>query len=172
MIRLNDNFLNVNENYLFTEIAKRTNDYKKNHPDADIIKLGIGDVTLPIADCVIKAMHNAVDELSNKDTFVGYGPEIGYGFLREKISEWDYKKIGIQIDKNEIFISDGIATDIGNFGDLLSVDNIVGIANPVYPEYLDVSIMAGRKKKEKILYIFHFMMGIILCQKYQKKEWI
>jgi LL-diaminopimelate aminotransferase len=150
MIRLNDNFLNVNENYLFTEIAKRTNDYKKNHPDADIIKLGIGDVTLPIADCVIKAMHNAVDELSNKDTFVGYGPEIGYGFLREKISEWDYNKIGIQIDKNEIFISDGIAADIGNFSDLLSVDNVVGIANPVYPEYLDVSIMAGRKN---IVYI-------------------
>lgn len=150
MIRLNDNFLNVNENYLFTEIAKRTNDYKKIHSDADIIKLGIGDVTLPIADCVIKAMHNAVDELSNKDTFVGYGPEIGYGFLREKISEWDYNKIGIQIDKNEIFISDGIAADIGNFGDLLSVDNIVGIANPVYPEYLDVSIMAGRKN---IVYI-------------------
>lgn len=150
MIRLNDNFLNVNENYLFTEIAKRTNDYKKNHPDADIIKLGIGDVTLPIADCVIKAMHNAVDELSNKDTFVGYGPEIGYGFLREKISEWDYNKIGIQIDKNEIFISDGIAADIGNFSDLLSVDNVVGIANPVYPEYLDVSIMTGRKN---IVYI-------------------
>ncbi len=150
MIRLNENFLNVNENYLFTEIVKRTNDYKKNHPDADIIELGIGDVTLPIADCVIKAMHNAVDELSNIDTFVGYGPEIGYGFLREKISEWDYKKIGIQIDKNEIFISDGIATDIGNFGDLLSVDNVVGIANPVYPEYLDVSIMAGRKN---IVYI-------------------
>ncbi len=150
MIRLNDNFLNVNENYLFTEIAKRTNDYKKNHPDADIIKLGIGDVTLPIADCVIKAMHNAVDELSNKDTFVGYGPEIGYGFLREKISEWDYNKIGIQIDKNEIFISDGIAADIGNFSDLLSVDNVVGIANPVYPEYLDVSVMAGRKN---IVYI-------------------
>lgn len=150
MIRLNDNFLNVNENYLFTEIAKRTNDYKKNHPDADIIKLGIGDVTLPIADCVIKAMHDAVDELSNIDTFVGYGPEIGYGFLREKISEWDYNKIGIQIDKNEIFISDGIAADIGNFGDLLSVDNVVGIANPVYPEYLDVSIMEGRKN---IVYI-------------------
>ena len=73
MIRLNDNFLNLNENYLFTEIAKRTNDYKKNHPDADIIKLGIGDVTLPIADCVIKAMHKAIDELSNTDTFVGYG---------------------------------------------------------------------------------------------------
>ena len=95
-------------------------------------------------------MHDAVDELSNIDTFVGYGPEIGYGFLREKISEWDYNKIGIQIDKNEIFISDGIAADIGNFGDLLSVDNVVGIANPVYPEYLDVSIMTGRKN---IVYI-------------------
>ncbi len=150
MIRLNDNFLNVNENYLFTEIANRTNDYKKNHPDADIIKLGIGDVTLPIADCVIKAMHKAVDELSNKDTFIGYGPEIGQDFLREKISEWDYNKVGIQIDKNEIFISDGIASDIGNFGELLSIDNVVGIANPVYPEYLDVTVMAGRSN---IIYI-------------------
>ena len=150
MIRLNDNFLNVDENYLFTEIAKRTKEYKQENPNSNIIKLGIGDVTLPIADCVIKAMHKAVDDLASKDTFIGYGPEIGHSFLREKISQWDYNKAGIQIDKNEIFVSDGIASDIGNFGDLLSIDNVVGIANPVYPEYLDVSMMAGRSN---IVYI-------------------
>ncbi|MBO4816298.1 MAG: LL-diaminopimelate aminotransferase [Clostridia bacterium] len=144
MIKINENFLNMSENYLFTEIAKRTKDYKTSHPKANIIKLGIGDVTLPLGSCIIEAMHKAVDELADKNTFKGYGPEIGYSFLREKIIEWDYKKIGIEFDKNEVFISDGIATDIGNFGDLLSIDNNVGIANPVYPEYLDVSQMAGR----------------------------
>ena len=151
MIKLNENFLDVNENYLFTEIAKRTKEYKKLHPEADIIKLGIGDVTLPLANCIINAMHSAVDELSNKDTFKGYGPEIGYGFLREKIAECDYQnKLGLSFDKHEIFVSDGISSDIGNIGDLFSVDNVVGISNPVYPEYLDVSIMSGRKN---IVYI-------------------
>ena len=145
MIKLNENFLDVKQNYLFTEIAKRTEDYKNSHPDADIIKLGIGDVTLPMAPCVIKAMHDAVDDVSKKETFKGYGPEIGYASLREKIAEWDYQKRGLDFDSSEIFVSEGIAADIGNFGDLLSVDNTVGIANPVYPEYLDVSIMAGRK---------------------------
>ena len=144
MIRINENFLNLNDNYLFTEIANRTKNYKDAHPNADIIKLGIGDVTLPLPECVIKAMHSAVEELSNKNSFKGYGPEIGYHFLREKISEWDYKKLGIDVNVNEIFISDGISTDIGNFGDLLDINNSVGIANPVYPEYLDVSLMSGR----------------------------
>lgn len=150
MIRINENVLNVTENYLFTEIARRTSEYKESHPNANIIKLGIGDVTLPLANCVIKAMKEAVNELNSKSTFAGYGPEIGYEFLREKIAEWDYKKIGIEISKDEIFISDGIASDIGNFGDLLSINNTVGITNPVYPEYLDVSLMAGRTK---IVYI-------------------
>ncbi|MBR3325288.1 MAG: LL-diaminopimelate aminotransferase [Clostridia bacterium] len=144
MIRVNENFLNLKDNYLFTEIAKRTNHFKEMNPDANIIKLGIGDVTLPLPSCVIDAMHSAVDDLSNKDSFKGYGPEIGYDFLREKISKWDYKKNSIMIDKDEIFISDGIASDIGNFGDLLSENISVGIANPVYPEYLDVSLMSGR----------------------------
>ncbi len=144
MVRINDSILNVSENYLFVEIAKRTKDYKESHPDADVIKLGIGDVTLPLANCVIEAMHSAVDDLTKRETFKGYGPEIGYGFLREKIAEWDYKKLGIDLGKDEVFVSDGIAADIGNFGELLSIDNVVGIANPVYPEYLDVSIMAGR----------------------------
>lgn len=145
MIKLNESFLEVKQNYLFTEIAKRTENYKKAHPDANIIKLGIGDVTLPIVPCIIQAMHDAVDDVAKKETFKGYGPEIGYASLREKIAEWDYKKRGLNFDSSEVFISDGIASDIGNFGDLLSVDNTVGIANPVYPEYLDVSIMAGRK---------------------------
>ncbi len=150
MIKLNENFLNVKQNYLFTEIAKRTEDYKNAHPDADVIKLGIGDVTLPLAPDVIKLMHEAVDEVANKKTFKGYGPEVGYNFLREKIVEWDYKKHGLDFDASEIFISDGIAADIGNFSNLLSENNSVGIANPVYPEYLDVSIMEGRNN---IVYI-------------------
>lgn len=150
MIKLNENLLNLKQNYLFTEIAKRTEDYKKAHPDADVIKLGIGDVTLPLAPDVIKLMHEAVDEVANKKTFKGYGPEVGYNFLREKIAEWDYKKHGLDIDASEIFISDGIAADIGNFSNLLSENNSVGIANPVYPEYLDVSIMEGRNN---IVYI-------------------
>lgn len=150
MVKVNENFKNINESYLFTEIANRTKKYKELHPDANIIKLGIGDVTLPLAPCVIEAMHNAVDEYTKRETFKGYGPEVGYGFLREKIVEWEYEKKGINLEINEIFISDGIASDIGNFGDLLSVDNSVGIANPVYPEYLDVSIMSGRKN---IVYI-------------------
>ena len=150
MIKINENFLNVSENYLFTEIAKRTKKYKEEHPEANIIKLGIGDVTLPLANCILQAMHDAINDLSNKDTFKGYGPEIGYGFLREKIAEWDYNKRGLDIDKHEIFVSDGISSDIGNFGDLLDINNTVGISNPVYPEYLDVSVMSGRNK---IVYI-------------------
>ena len=150
MIKINENFLNVNENYLFTEIAKRTKEYKEKNPNADIIKLGIGDVTLPLAPCIIKGMHEAVEELSNIGSFKGYGPEIGYGFLRKKIIEWDYNKNGIELEEDEVFVSDGIATDIGNFGDLFSTENKVGIANPVYPEYLDVSIMDGRAN---IIYI-------------------
>ncbi len=146
MIKVNENFLNIKDNYLFTEIASRTKKYKQEHPEANIIKLGIGDVTLPLANCVLQAMHNAIDDLSKKETFKGYGPEIGYSFLREKIAEWDYNKLGIDIDKHEIFVSDGISADIGNFGDLLDINNTVGIANPVYPEYLDVSIMSGRNK--------------------------
>ncbi len=150
MIRLNENFLELKENYLFTEIAKRTKNYVKEHGDAKVIKLGIGDVSLPLTSCVVKAMHEAVDELSKKDTFKGYGPEVGYSFLREKIVEWDYKKYGIEFDKHEVFISDGIASDIGNMGDLLDINNVVAITNPVYPEYFDVSIMTGRNN---IVYI-------------------
>ncbi len=145
MINVNENFLDIKQNYLFSEVARKTEEYKKKHPEADIIKLGIGDVTLPISNVAIEAMHDAVEEMSKKETFKGYGPEIGYDFLREKVAEFDYRKKGIQLTKEEIFISDGINSDIGNFGDILSVDNSVAIANPVYPVYLDTNIMAGRK---------------------------
>ena len=150
MINVNENFLELKPNYLFSEIAKRTEEYKKKNKNADIIKLGIGDVTLPLATVVTDAMKKAVEDLTKKETFRGYGPEIGYDFLREKIIEFDYRKKGIEITKDEIFISDGIASDIGNFFDLLDRDNVVAIPNPVYPEYLDVSIMAGAKN---IIYI-------------------
>lgn len=145
MVNVNENFFDIKQNYLFSEIARKTEEYKKNHPEANIIKLGIGDVTLPIAKVAIDAMQNAVLEMANKETFKGYGPEIGYDFLREKIAEFDYRKKGIELTKEEIFISDGINSDIGNFGDILSVDNSVAIANPVYPVYLDTNIIAGRK---------------------------
>ena len=192
MILVNENFLNLKPNYLFSEIAKRTEEFKKNNPNADLIKLGIGDVTRPFGKSLIEAMHKAVDEMSVAETFKGYGPEVGYKFLREKIADFDYQKKGIKITENEIFVSDGIGPDIGNFGDLLSVDNSVGIADPVYPEYLDVSIMAGRDKivfipfsaknnfnpelpKEKIDLIYLCMpnnpTGTVL-NKTQLKKWV
>lgn len=145
MINVNENFFDIKQSYLFSEITKRTEEYRRKHPDADIIKLGIGDVTLPIAKVAIEAMHKAVDEMASKETFKGYGPEIGYDFLKEKIAEFDYRKRGVELSKDEIFISDGINSDIGNFADILSLDNSVGIADPVYPVYLDTNILAGRK---------------------------
>ena len=144
MTIINENFLNLRDDYLFTEVERRTKEYLKRNPKANLIKLGIGDVTLPLPKGIIKAMHKAVNDLSHKKTFKGYGPEVGYEFLREKIIKMDYKKRGIDFNIDEIFISDGIATDIGNFGELFSKESIVGIANPVYPEYLDASIMDGR----------------------------
>lgn len=145
MINVNENFLDVKQSYLFSEIAKRVEEYKRKKPNADIIKLGIGDVTLPLVPKVIEAMHNALDEMGNKETFRGYGPEQGYEFLREKIAEFDYKKRGIEIALDEIFVSDGAKCDTGNIVDILGVDNTVAITDPVYPVYLDTNIMSGRK---------------------------
>ncbi len=145
MINVNENFLDVKQSYLFSEIAKKTEEYKKKNPNAEIIKLGIGDVTLPIVPKVIEAMHKALDEMANKETFKGYGPETGYDFLKEKIVECDYKKRGIDIQKDEIFVSDGAKCDTGNIVDIFSKDNVVAITDPVYPVYLDTNIMSGRK---------------------------
>lgn len=145
MININENFLDVKQSYLFSEIARKVEEYKQKNPNRDIIKLGIGDVTLPLVPKVVEAMHKAIDEMANKETFKGYGPEQGYDFLREKIVEFDYKKRGIDIEKDEIFVSDGAKCDTGNIVDILSQDNTVAITDPVYPVYLDTNIMSGRK---------------------------
>lgn len=118
MININENFLNLQDSYLFSTIAKKVAEFQKNNPNKKVIKLGIGDVTLPLAKECVDAMKKAVDDLSKKETFMGYGPEQGYDFLREKIVEMDFKKRGIDIEKDEIFISDGAKCDTGNIVDI------------------------------------------------------
>lgn len=143
-MRLNENFLNVKEGYLFSEIAKKVNDYSAQNPDKKIIRLGIGDVTLPLVPAVIEALHKAVDEMGAQETFRGYGPEQGYDFLREKIVDY-YKKNTIRLELDEVFVSDGAKSDVGNITDLFDKDNVVLIPDPVYPVYVDTNIMNGRK---------------------------
>ena len=147
MIKINENFLELQESYLFATIAKKVAEFSKENPDKKIIKLGIGDVTRPIPKAVLKAMHKAVDEQAHSETFRGYGPEQGYDFLREKIKEYDYKTRGVDIDINEIFVSDGAKCDCGNIVDIFAKDNKVAITDPVYPVYLDTNVMAGRSGK-------------------------
>ncbi len=144
MFTLNDNFCILPESYLFSEVARRINAFKESHPEADVIRMGIGDVTLPLCPAAIEAMHKAVDDESSSATFHGYGPEQGYPFLRDAISLHDYKNRGIDIDPSEIFVSDGAKSDTGNFGDILSADNTVAVTDPVYPVYVDTNVMAGR----------------------------
>lgn len=161
MIKINENFLNLQDSYLFSSIAKKVAEFQKNNPEKKIIKLGIGDVTRPIVPAVIEAMHNAIDEMGNLETFRGYGPEQGYDFLREKIVKFDYKSRGVEISADEIFVSDGAKCDCGNIGDILGIENKVAITDPVYPVYLDTNVMAGRSgnfnkekgKYENIIYI-------------------
>lgn len=143
-IKLNSNFLKIPESYLFSEIAARVADFRKTHPEADIISLGIGDVTQPIAPAVIEAMHRAVDRMASTATFHGYGPEQGYDFLRKAICEGDYRRLGVNITPEEIFISDGAKSDLANIGDLFSADCRVAVTDPVYPVYVDTNVMAGR----------------------------
>lgn len=145
MFKVNENFLNLGQRYLFLEIAKRVEAYKAGHPQADIIRMGIGDVTLPLAPAVTEAMEQAVVELARKETFHGYGPEHGYMFLRETIADGDYKPLGVDIQPDEIFVNDGAKSDTGNIGDILSPDNLVGITDPVYPVYVDTNVMGGRR---------------------------
>ena len=161
MININENFLKLQDSYLFSTIAKKVSEFQKNNPDAKIIKLGIGDVTLPLAPSVVTAMEKAVLEMGQKETFRGYGPEQGYEFLREKIAEYDYKKRGVDIDISEIFVSDGAKCDCGNIVDIFARDNKVAITDPVYPVYLDTNVMSGRTgeydkstgKYENLIYI-------------------
>ncbi len=143
-MKVNENYLQLQETYLFSDIAKRVNDFSETHPDEKIIRLGIGDVTLPLAPIVIEAMQKAVAEMANKETFRGYGPEQGYDFLRERIAQY-YKEKIVKLDLDEIFISDGAKSDVGNITDLFDKDNIVAVPDPVYPVYVDTNTMNGRK---------------------------
>ena len=147
MSYINENFLELQESYLFSTVAKKVNEYSAKNPDKKIIKLGIGDVTKPIVPEVIKAMHKAVDEMGTEEGFRGYGPEQGYEFLRKAIVENDYKDLRIEMD--EIFVSDGAKCDCGNIVDIFDENNKVAITDPVYPVYLDTNVMSGRSGKYK-----------------------
>ena len=144
MAYVNENYLKLPGSYLFAEIARREASFRKENPDANIIKLGIGDVTKPLVPAIVEAMHKAVDEMSKQETFRGYGPEQGYAFLSERIAEFDFKKNGIDISKDEIFISDGAKSDTANFQEIFGLDNKVAVTDPVYPVYVDSNAMAGR----------------------------
>lgn len=144
MTKVNQNFLKLPGSYLFSEVARRISVYSAAHPQARIIKLSIGDVTRPLVPAVVEAMHKAVDEQGTYEGFHGYGPEQGYPFLREAIAQFDYQKRGVDIQPQEIFISDGAKSDCGNIGDIFDVDNVVAVCDPVYPVYVDTNAMAGR----------------------------
>lgn len=143
-MKLNTNYSNINDSYLFSTVAKKIAAYQQANPDKKVLRLGIGDVTLPLAPAVISAMHAAVDEMSAKETFRGYGPEQGYDFLKDAIACY-YAERGVQLASDEIFISDGAKSDLGNILDLFSEDNTVLVPDPVYPVYVDTNVMAGRK---------------------------
>lgn len=144
MAKINNNYLKLPGAYLFSTVARKANEFAAAHPDRELIKMSIGDVTKPLAPAVIEAMHKAVDEMGTAEGFKGYGPEQGYDFLRNKIVEMDYASRGIDIKADEIFISDGAKSDCGNIGDIFSVDNKVAVCDPVYPVYVDTNAMAGR----------------------------
>ncbi|WP_291529455.1 LL-diaminopimelate aminotransferase [Bacteroides sp. UBA939] len=144
MIQINENFPKLSDSYLFSEIAKKVNRYKEANPERNIISLGIGDVTQPLAPAVVAAMHKAVEEMGEASTMRGYAPESGYLFLKEAIIRNDFHQRGISLDVDEIFVSDGAKSDTGNIGDVLDAGNTVAITDPVYPVYLDTNAMAGR----------------------------
>lgn len=155
MFKINENYLELQDSYLFSTIAKKIEKYKKENPTKEIIKMGIGDVTRPIVPVVIEAMHKAVDEMKDSNTFRGYGPEQGYEFLREKIAKYDYEARNIKIEPDEIFVSDGAKCDVANILDILGNENKVAITDPVYPVYLDTNVMigaAGKYNEEKRMY--------------------
>ena len=160
MAFINENYTKLPGSYLFSDIARKVNEFKTAHPDANVIRLGIGDVTKPLPTAIIEALHSAVDEMADASTFRGYGPEQGYDFLVNTIVENDYKARGLDISIDEIFVSDGSKSDTGNIGDILGLDNIVAVTDPVYPVYVDTNAMAGRAgelqvngKWSKLVYI-------------------
>lgn len=144
-MKVNKNFSEISETYLFSTVAKKQRQYQAAHPEKEVIRLSIGDVTKPLAPAVIEAMHKAVDEMASAETFKGYPPEYGYDFILDAILLNDYKSRGIDIERDEIFLSDGAKSDCGNIGDILSPENRVAICDPVYPVYLDTNVMNGVK---------------------------
>ena len=144
MLKINEDFLKLSDNYLFADIAKKVHTFRNQHPDLSVISLGIGDVTQPLPPASIEAMLKAVTEMGNPVTFRGYGPEQGYDFLRKAILQNDYETRGVQLEPHEIFISDGAKSDCGNIGDILGIQNTVAITDPVYPVYIDSNVMSGR----------------------------
>lgn len=161
MFRVNENYLKLPGSYLFSTIAKKVAAFQKEHPDREIIRLGIGDVTQPIAPAIIEALHKAVDEMGHAETFHGYAPDLGYGFLREIIVEKDYKAWGCPVEADEIFVSDGAKSDCGNIQEIFSEDCRIAVCDPVYPVYVDSNVMAGRagdydaatEKWSKVIYM-------------------
>ena len=144
MARINHNYLKLQGSYLFSTIGKKIREYEQEHPDKRIIRLGIGDVTQPLAPEIIQALHTAVDEMGSKDSFRGYAPDLGYEFLRSKIAEVDYRSLGCDISSDEIFVSDGAKCDCGNIQEIFGIDNRIAVCDPVYPVYVDSNVMAGR----------------------------
>ena len=144
MALINEHFLTLQMNYLFADIAKKVNAFKATHPKADVISLGIGDVTQPLCPAVIEAMHKAVDDMAHKATFHGYGPEQGYLWLREAIVKNDFLPRGVHLDPDEIFVNDGAKSDTGNIGELVRWDNSMAVTDPIYPVYVDSNVMNGR----------------------------
>ena len=144
MATVNNNYLKLPGSYLFSTIGRKVKEYEEAHPDARIVRLGIGDVTQPIAPAIIEALHKAVDEMGDPVTFKGYAPDLGYGFLREKIAENDYRNRGIDVSDDEIFVSDGAKSDCSNIQEVFGGDNVIAVCDPVYPVYVDSNVMAGR----------------------------
>lgn len=144
MFTANGNYAKLHGSYLFYEVGKRAAAFAKEHPEAQLIRMGIGDVTRPLVPAVVEAMHKAVDDMSHAETFHGYGPDFGYDFLREAILRRDYTARGVSLDLDEIFVSDGAKCDVGNIQELFSQDCIVAVTDPVYPVYVDTNVMSGR----------------------------
>ena len=144
MFTINENYLKLPGSYLFSNIAKKVNAYQSENPEAQILRLGIGDVTQPLAPAIIEALHKAVDEMANAETFHGYAPDLGYEFLRNAIAKNDYKDRGCDISADEIFVSDGAKCDSGNIQEIFGLNNKIAVCDPVYPVYVDTNVMAGR----------------------------
>jgi LL-diaminopimelate aminotransferase len=144
MLKVNQNYLKLPGSYLFSDIAKKVKGYKEEHQGQEVISLGIGDVTRPLTPTIIKALHDAVDDMADIERFHGYGPDLGYSFLREKIAEFDFKRRGCEVSADEIFVSDGAKSDSGNIQEIFAQTCSIAVSDPVYPVYVDSNVMAGR----------------------------